>query len=430
VRNESHEPSTPAQRSAARAALAHRNFRIVFAGSFVSSIGQWLRLVVFAAYAYNATHSAAFVGQIAFAFLAPVFVVGIPIGMLIDRTDRRRALVGIAGLQGLVSVLLALAVSHDSSRLVLLLIALMLGVAMAAAQPAYFAVLPALVGQEDLAGAISLNSASQNASRVVGPIVAGVLLAYMSPAGVFLISAVLMLAVIVSLFFVPPMPPPGTARVPVGIREAFAAGFRAGRANRIVWRSLVTMAIFSFVCLYFVNELPVVATHNLGMSTNGIGYGLFYAFFGAGAVIGAVANSTVFTNVPVSTLVRHGLLAFGATMVLFSLSNSIYTGSASIMTVGAAYLVFATALATALQQAVADEERGRVGALWGMAYAGCVGLGNLALGPIVDRVGVRPVLLAGAAVSVLLWFYADLRPREVGHAVPQALPVPVEVEVP
>jgi predicted MFS family arabinose efflux permease len=167
------------------------------------------------------------------------------------------------------------------------------------------------------------------------------------------------------------------------------------------------------------------------MSTNGIGYGIFYAFFGAGAVIGAVSNSTVFTHVHVSTLVRRGLLAFAATMLLFSLSGSIYTGSATIMAVGAAYLVFTTALATALQQELADEERGRVGALWGMAYAGCVGLGNLALGPLVDAVGVRPVLLAGAAVALPLWVYADLRPSAVGaDAIPQPIALAADLEAP
>src|SRR5579862_2161119 len=172
--------------SAALGALAHRNFRVVFIGAFLSNVGTWMRLIVFTAYAYNHTHSAAFVGQIAFANLAPVFVIGIPVGLLLDRIDRRLVLLAIAGLQALLSCALAVAVSGGgASRVVLLAIAAGLGVTTAASTPGYFAILPALVGPEDLAGAISLNSAAQNASRVVGPVAAGLALSFLSASQVF-----------------------------------------------------------------------------------------------------------------------------------------------------------------------------------------------------------------------------------------------------
>jgi len=401
-------------------ALSHRDFRIVFAGSFLSSIGSWMRLIVLAAYAYNVSHSAAFVGQITFAQLAPVFVVGIPAGALLDRLDRRIVLVVFSALQGVLSFLFALAALGGSpSRWVLLLLSAGLGICNAVYMPAYLSILPRLVGSRDLPGAISLMNASQNGTRVIGPVIAGVALARLSTSEVFVLSGVLMVFVMVSLIMVPGFKAPARRE---SLVESLTGGFRVVRANLVVRRALVVMGLFSFLCLYFVNQMPVIAVRSLHISTSSVGYGVFYAFFGLGAVFGAVATSTVFARYTTAALTRWGVVGFGVALGVFSTAGNLVVACPGIFAVGFAYLVFTTALGTSLQLELKEGERGRVSSLWSMAYAGCVGLGSFALGPLADAVGPMPLMLAGALATIPLWFYADLRPRPIVVGVqPEAL---------
>ena len=160
----------PARSGTARAALSHRTFRIVFLGAFASNIGTWMQNVVLGAYAYDLTHSATFVGVIIFAQLGPTLVLPMVGGLLADKVDRKRFLIILSVEQLVFSIGVALvAASPHPSKVLLVVMVLGVGAGSAMFGPAYSAVLPGLVGKEDLPGAISLNSAQMNASRVIGP---------------------------------------------------------------------------------------------------------------------------------------------------------------------------------------------------------------------------------------------------------------------
>jgi MFS family permease len=400
----------PARRGTARAALSHRTFRIVFLGAFASNIGTWMQNVVLGAYAYDLTHSSTFVGVIIFAQLGPTLVLPMFGGLLADKVDRKRFLILLSLEQLVFSVAVALVVlSPHPSHVLLVLMVLFVGCGSAMFGPAYAAILPGLVGKEDLPGAISLNSAQMNASRVIGPVIGGVLYSLVGPAWVFAGNAATYLFVVAALLMVTLPSLPHSPRATSRWRE-LTAGVTVARQDRVVGRCLVTVFVFSLLALAFIGQMPVVAAHNLGINlSQSPDYGILYACFGFGALAGAISIGTVFTQTSKPLLVRMCLVGYSLCLVAFALERSPVPAYVNVAVLGAFYFAFITALNTTLQARLAEHVRGRVMALWMMGFGGTVGIGNLLVGPVVEAVGITNVLLFGAGVALLLAWYADVR---------------------
>jgi MFS family permease len=404
----------PPRRGTARAALSHRTFRIVFLGAFASNIGTWMQNVVLGAYAYDLTHSATFVGVIIFAQLGPTLVLPMVGGLLADKVDRRRFLVILSLEQLVFSLGVALVVlSPHPSKVLLVVMVLLVGAGSAMFGPTYSAILPGLVGKEDLPGAISLNSAQMNASRVIGPVIGGVLYSLVGPAWIFAGNAATYLFVIGALLLVTlpavPQPPTQASRW-----RQLTAGITVARRDKVVGRCLVTVFLFSLLALAFIGQMPVVAAHNLGIDlSKSADYGILYASFGMGALTGAISIGTVFATTSKPLLVRVCLVGYALSLCAFALQRSPVPADVNVAVVGAFYFAFITALNTTLQARVDENVRGRVMALWMMGFGGTVGVGNLLIGPVVAAVGITNVLLFGAGVALLLAWYADVRPPEV-----------------
>jgi MFS family permease len=395
----------------AGAALRQPVFRTLFIGAFLSNIGSWMQQIVLAAFAYHLTESPTYVGQIVFAQLGPVLVLGLVGGLVADLVDRRKLLLAVSAVQMAFAFALALVVAaEDPSRLVIFLVALGSGIANSLFMPAYSAMLPGLVGRENLPGAISLNSTQMNASRVIGPAIGGLAFSQVGAAWVFAANGVSFLFVIAALLRVNlPTVPTGE---PEPILRRLTAGFRVARRDRVVGRSLVTITTFSFLCIVYVGMMPVLAAENLGLDEESLAYGIFYACFGLGAVVGSIANGTVLASTPKEVLVRRGLLAYAVAVAVFAVLRDPVPAYPVAVLVGATYFGMVTALNTALQSRLADHERGRVMAIWMMGFGGTVSVANIAFGPVVEAVGMTPVLLGGAVVAAVLAFYADVSPPE------------------
>ena len=390
-------------------ALRHRTFRIVFFGAFASNIGTWMQNVVLGAYAYDITHSSTFVGVIIFAQLGPALLLAMVGGLIADKVDRKKFLIVLSIEQLVFSLALAWVVRSPSpSHVVLVAMVVMVGVGSAMFGPAYSAILPGLVRRVDLPGAISLNSAQMNASRVVGPVIGGVAYHFVGPAWVFAGNAATYLFVVGALMMVSlPLLPRG-AQHASRWRE-LTAGISTARADRVVGRCLVTVFIFSLLALAFIGQMPVVAAHNLGIDPKSADYGLLYACFGTGALIGALSIGTVFSRTSKSLMVRVCLLGYSVALAVFALLRAAIPAYFIIAVVGAFYFAFITALNTSLQTRLGDAVRGRVMALWIMGFGGTVALGNLLVGPVVSAIGITDVLLFGAVVALCLSWYADVR---------------------
>ncbi len=395
----------------ARAALQHTVFRRVFIGAFLSNIGSWMQNVVLGALAYDVFESPTFLGVLLFAQLGPLLLFSLVGGLLADAFDRRRLLVTVSVVQGLLSVGLALAArAQEPSQVALVGIVFLIGVGQSIFGPTYSALLPSLVGRRDLAGAISLNSAQMNGSRVVGPIIGAYLFVEFSAPWVFVVNALSYLLVIWSLLSVRlPDPAPDTSGLQ-GVRRLLA-GFQVARRDRVVARCLVLIFTFSLLSLPFIGQMPTLADRNLGIDAESTEYGILYACFGVGALLGALSIGTVLAARRLERVVRIGLLCFAAFLAGFAVLRSPGPAYPAILLVGLAYFGVITSLSTVLQQRLDDSNRGRVMALWIMGFGGTVPIGNLIAGPLIEATSVTAVVLAGAVIAVGLAAYADLDPE-------------------
>lgn len=402
-----HEPGS------ARAALAYPHFRRMWAASFTSNIGTWMQNVVLPVYILDRTGSTALVGLVAFAQLGPLLFLSIPAGVIADRFDRRKWLIAMQLVQLAFSALLAPLVANDAPIWSIFAVAFGVGAGNALNSPAWSAMLPTLVTLKDLPGAVSLNSAMINGSRVVGPILVVVLRSLgASIAEVFIINAITYLFVVVALL---------RTKVPMGDKAAphdvgwrlLTSGLNIARRNKVIGRLLLTLFSFSLLSLPYIGFFAAVTRENLGVGRDSTSYEWLYATWGFGACLGGLAIGTVFVRWDKRRLIRYGFMAFAATLTAFALSRTMWQGLLTGALLGFAYFGTTTSMATVLQTRLEHNERGRVMALWFMAFGGTVPLGNLAFAGVFDAIGARWLLVCGAAWALLLAVWCNVERLEL-----------------
>jgi MFS family permease len=391
---------SPHSRGSARDALAQRDFRLLFAASFVSNTGTWMQQVVLGIFAWNLTHSSAFLGQIIFAQLGPMLFLSVIGGSLADTMDRRRLLLVTQLWQGLWSLVLAWQVGDGHiGRGALLGLVFMIGIGQALYAPTFSAVLPSLVGRRNMSAAISLNSVQMNGSRIVGPALGGWLASILGVGPVITINAASFVIVIVALLLVKI---PASTASGGGRLDRLLGGIRLARRSPQVGRPLLLMFTFAFLCLPFIGQMPAVAELNLGVDPESSTYGVLYACFGLGALLGAASVGTFLLHVSKPKVVRAGLAGFGLSLGAFSLVRQPAPAYPLVFLVGLFYFIMPTALNTFLQEHLSEQVRGRVMALWVLSFGGTVPLTNLLAGPLVDLTSVTAVLLFGAVAALVL----------------------------
>ena len=232
------------------AALSYRDFRVMWISSFLSSIGVWMQQVILPAYIYSRTGSASTVALFTFAQLGPLLLLSIPAGVMADKFDRRNWLIFAQCIQMAGSVLLGILTSLDSSIALLFCAQLTVGIGNSFNAPAFSAVLPSLVRPEDLGGSISLSSTSVNGSRVVGPILAALLMHWgVTTSQVFFINSCTYLIVMSAVIRIAL---PAAKRTQESGWKSLTLGIRTARSRPVLRRLLVTMFSFSLFSLPFV----------------------------------------------------------------------------------------------------------------------------------------------------------------------------------
>ena len=392
----------PFERGTAQAALRNGNFRIVYFSTFASNIGTWMQNVVLGAYALKLTGSSAFVGLVFFAQLGPLLFLSTLGGLLADVVDRRRFLVGAQLAQLAFSFALAgIALSDHPSHALIVLAVFAVGTANALGAPGLNAILPTLVPREDLSGAVALASVQMNLSRVIGPPIGALIYHSLSAAPVFAINALTYLFAVIGLLWAK-YPRRTNARVAERGLARLLSGVRIARRDPLLSHLLLTLFSFSFFSLAFVGLMPVIADESFGIGPKSWQYGVLYACFGLGAALGAVSVGTMFARVSKTKLLRPAFLAFAAVLAVFALLRVAAFSYPVALVLGYAYFVAITAMSTLIQSKLADEERGRVMALWIMGFGGTVPVGVLVGGWVGHATSITAVIVAGAVWAVVL----------------------------
>jgi MFS family permease len=400
------EGDTAIEVSAARAALRYRDFRTVWLGALSSSVGSWMQNVVLGAYAYRLTHSPVFVSVIYAAQLGPSLLLSIVGGALADVMDRRR-LILLAQTEQLVASLVltvVVAVGHPN-KVVLVASVVGVGVGSALNAPAWAALVPSLVPREHLAGAMSLNATQINLPRVIGPAIGSLLYHSVGAPIVFGINSATYLFAIGAILAIRPRPQAALAGGPHGLAR-IAEGVRVARTDPLVRWVLVTISGFSLLCLPFVGQFPTVAARELGMDPKSAAYGLLYAIFGLGGVVGGLSIGTFLAGRNRFRMVQFGLALLSGLLLVFSLLSSPLLAFPVVALLGFGYFAVTTSLLTILQERLADDVRGRILALWQTGWAGMIPVGVLIAGLIAQWASIRVVLLYGGVAGGLLAWYS------------------------
>ena len=417
------EPDHPSRLRTMGRAFANRNYRLFFAGQGVSLIGTWMTRLATGWLIFRLGGAAAswLLGVVSFAGLAPTFFLGPVAGVFVDRWDRHRVLVVTQILSLFQSAALAWVAFRGEAGTAAIWLVVALSVAQGAINafdmPARQSLLVEMVGRrEDLPNAIALNSSLVNGARLVGPALAGAVIAAAGEAWCFVIDAVSYLAVVAALLAMrlPPRPVRiTTASVGRHLIEGarYAFGFPPIRAL------LLLLALVSFATMPQTVLLPVFAAQVLGGGPHTLG--LLSAATGLGALAGALYLASRPSVFGLGRVIVAATIVLGLGMAGFSQSRSVWLSAALLMATGAGMMVQMAASNTLIQTMVEEDKRGRVMGFYGMAFQGAAPFGSLLGGWLAGSYGARAVVL-GSGVLVLVGglAFATHLPRLRRHARP------------
>lgn len=377
-------------------ALAHRNFRLFFAGQLVSLIGTWMQQLALAWLVFQLTRSPGWLGLVGFAGQVPSFFLAPLAGVVADRVNRHRLIVATQTLMMLQAfAVAALDLTGAITVWHILFLSLFLGLVTVFDMTGRQAFLTEMVERrEDLANAIALNSSMFNGARLVGPALAGLVLAQTSAGVCFLLNGVSYLAVLAALLAMRVTPrrreKPRTGLVQ-GVREGFgyAFGFPPIRAL------LLLLALVSLLGISYTVLLPVFATDVLQGGPETLGF--LSTAAGLGALAGALLLASRKTVLGLGRWIATMPAVFGLALMAFAFCERLLPALACLLVAGFALMVQMAASNTVLQTIVDEDKRGRVMSLYTMAFMGTAPLGSLLAGFLGDALGVSvAVLLAGA----------------------------------
>jgi len=378
-------------------ALRHRNFRLFISGQIISLVGTWMQNVAQSWLVYRLTHSELLLGTAWFCSQIAVFALGPLGGLAADRFSRHKLVIFTQTLSMLQAfVLAALTLSGKVQVWHILVLAGMLGAINAFDMPGRQALVIQMTCKEDLINAISLNSAVFNAARVVGPGVAGLLVAAVGEGACFAINGVSFLAVIGCLAAM--QIPPVVKREPESPWNHLVDGFRYAWSHDVVRRVLLLMGAATLSGMPVLVLIPFFADDIFHHGSQGLGF--LMGAMGVGAVVGTLvlARSTHVKGLP-RVMVYSGLMV-GAGYLVFAFSPSFYLSLAIMPAIGYSVMRQMASANTTIQTSIRDEYRGRVMALYSMTVVGLGPFGSLAAGALAGRLGARWTVALGGLLAI------------------------------
>lgn len=400
-------------------ALRHRNFQLFFGGQLISLIGTWMQSVAQAWLVYRLTGSTVALGMVGFSGQIPVFLLAPIGGAVADRYGRRRILVGTQSAAMLLALVLAALTLMDAVRVWhIFVLAALLGLVNAFDIPTRQAFVVDMVGKEDLMNAIALNSSMFNGARIVGPAVAGVLVASIGEGWCFFANGVSYIAVIVGLLLMDitwhrRVPLAGSARAEIG------EGFRFVRRTSPVRALLLLLGVVSLMGMPYAVLMPIFADRILHGGARGLG--LLMGASGVGALAGALTLAVRQGVRGLGRWVALSCAGFGASLALFSLSRSFWLSAALLVPTGFSMMVQMAASNTLVQTMVPDALRGRVMAVYSMMFMGMAPFGALLAGMLAGHIGAPNTVALGGAVCIIGAIVFGLRLPALRHEARQII---------
>ena len=401
------------------AALHHRDFRVLWLGACISSIGTWMQSLAENWLVLSLTASAFFLGLDAFLQQLPIMLFTLIGGVVADRHDRRLTLMASQWVQLATAAMLSLLVYFRVVEIWhILVLSFDTGTAQAFGGPAYQSLIPSLVGKQDLTNAIALNSIQFNVARMVGPLLAGASLAAFKRGGVedmtayaacFALNALSFLVVIVSLMSlqIQHLAAPRVQNMMGELRQ----GLSYVRQERNIMALMVLGAATTFFGIPMLTLLPVFARDVFGSDVEG--YSALLAFSGAGAVVGSMIVAWLgrFPRMGLGTLLVQ--VVFGVMITLLALNRSLYISYVLLFLSGVALMIVLSCITSLVQLIAPNEMRGRVMSIYLVAFRGGMPIGSLVSGYVASLTSAPTVLALNGVAMLMVSAYFLLKNEEI-----------------
>ena len=392
-------PQSPRLRDAFRA-LRYYNFRLFFAGQLISLIGTWMQTVAQSWLVYRLTGSSALLGLVGFSSQIPVFLFSPFGGVAADRHNRHRLIIATQSISMLLALIhAALTLSGHVRIWHLFVLSAALGVVNAVDIPARQAFFQEMVGRDDLINAIALNSSMFNCARIVGPAIAGILVAWIGEGWCFFVNGISYIAVIAGLFMMHVTP-----RVIHNSKDSAWAHVLEGA--RFVWSArpiralLLLVALISFGGLQYSVLMPIFADKIFHSGANGLG--ILLGINGAGALGGALIMAARRGIQGLSKWIAVAAVVFSVSICLFAVAPNFWMAAILLFIVGFATMIQFGSTNTLLQMMTPDRLRGRTISAYSMMYMGTTPIGSLAAGFLAEHIGARITILAGGVCCLII----------------------------
>lgn len=380
-------------------ALSVRDFRLLFQGTTIGSVGFWMQQVVFGWLVLELTDSAFYLGMASFARYIPMVVVSPVAGVLADRLDRRRMVFWIQLAQLVLTAWIAAVVLTGTTQIWHLLVnSFLMGVLISISNPARQSLIPLLVGKERIANALALYSMSMNASRIVGPSIAGALMGLAGPGGTLAVQSAGYALAAVNVGQIRTRNETAGRGAGASMLRNLLEGFRYCLANRPILVQLLIAAIPTILAAHYLQFLPAFARDVYGVGPAGLG--VLMACLGVGALAGSIgiASRRRIERKGRLTLLFAGM--FGLALCGFAASPSMVVAGVFLALAGAMNALYSTLNSTLLQERCPDEYRGRVTSVYIITW-GLMPLGALPAGAIAEVVGVPVTVFGSGALCAL-----------------------------
>lgn len=381
-------------------ALGYRNYRLFFSGQSISLIGTWMTRVATSWLVYRLTGSAMLLGIVSFSGQIPTFVLGPFAGVWVDRWNRHRTLVVTQVLSMLQSfALAALALANMITIHEIVLLSLVQGAINAFDMPARQAFVVQMVeNREDLGNAIALNSSMVNLARLLGPSIAGVVIAAVGEGWCFLVDGISYIAVIISLLLMLiaiPQPVKPRRAILQELAEGWGYAFQSVPIRSI----LLLLALVSLVGMQYTVLMPIFAAKVLHGGPHTLGF--LMGASGVGALAGAMSLAARKNVLGLGRVVPTAAALFGAGLIGFGFSHALWLSLVVIMVVGGAMMQQMASSNTILQTIVDEDKRGRVMSLYSMAFLGMAPFGSLLAGGLAARIGAPDTVIVSGALCIV-----------------------------
>lgn len=380
--------------------LKYPNFRLFFAGQSISLIGTWMQRIALPWLVFELTNSAFMLGLVSFSGQIPTFIISPVAGVLADRWNRYKVLVAtqiLAMLQAF--AVFSLVTTHSVEIWHIVALNIFLGCVHAVDIPVRQSFMIKMIdNKEDLSNAIALNSTMVNAAKLIGPSIAGIIIAFAGTNNCFLINGISYMLVIASLLGMK------TGKLKVSHKKfnvfrELQSGFQYTTANLPIKSILLLLALVSLAGMPYIVLMPVFAKDilNRGPET----YGFLMGATGVGAVIGALYLASRNSTKGLEKLIPACAAFFGAGLVVFSLSRCYIISMIVLVATGLGMMLQLASSNTLIQSIVDENKRGRVMGFYAMAFMGTAPFGSILSGASAKWIGAPNTILAGGLVCII-----------------------------